>query len=316
MEQLKDKKEIQTMQWQKLGLIIEPNPKYSWMSHYVGPSFLEIIDDKILRIYVSGRDGDNISRVGVVDIDANDMKTILNISEKPILDIGDIGCFDERGASYPWIVDDGDKRYMYYVGWVKGGISGFQNFTGVAVSNDGGKTYQRLNRAPMLGRTNDEPVGSGSVAVMKDKDTWKLWYTSFVKWDMVDLKHRHFYHIKYAESKDGINWDRKGKVAIDFKNDIENTIGKPMPIYEDGKYKLWYSYREWGSTYRLGYAESMDGVTWNRMDDQVGIDVSGSGWDSEMIEYAYVFDHRGGRYMIYNGNSFGKTGLGLARLAK
>jgi hypothetical protein len=50
------------------------------------------------------------------------------------------------------------------------------------------------------------------------------------------------------------------------------------------------------------------------MDAEVGIGVSADGWDSEMIEYPFVFDHAGSRYMLYNGNGYGKTGIGLAVL--
>jgi hypothetical protein len=75
---------------------------------------------------------------------------------------------------------------------------------------------------------------------------------------------------------------------------------------------MWYSFR--GQAYRIGYAESEDGRQWKRLDSHVGIDVSTTGWDSEMIEYPFVFDHKGQRYMLYNGNGFGKTGFGLAVL--
>ena len=75
---------------------------------------------------------------------------------------------------------------------------------------------------------------------------------------------------------------------------------------------MWYSYR--GETYRIGYAESPDGIVWQRKDDEVGLDVSISGWDSEMIEYSFIFDHKGDRYMLYNGNDYGKSGMGLAIL--
>jgi hypothetical protein len=71
---------------------------------------------------------------------------------------------------------------------------------------------------------------------------------------------------------------------------------------------MWYSYR--GKNYRIGYAESDDGLNWKRKDEDAGIDVS------EMIEYPFVFDHKGGRYMLYNGNGYGKTGIGLAVLGK
>ena len=80
---------------------------------------------------------------------------------------------------------------------------------------------------------------------------------------------------------------------------------------------MWYSYRGQPSitTYRIGYAESPDGVHWSRMDEKMhSLDVSEGGWDSEMICYPYVFDHKGKRYMLYNGNGYGKTGFGLAVL--
>jgi len=63
-------------------------------------------------------------------------------------------------------------------------------------------------------------------------------------------------------------------------------------------------------SYRIGYAESLDGTGWKRMDESAGIDYSNSGWDWEMIAYPFVYDHGGRRYMLYNGNGFGRSGLG------
>ena len=73
---------------------------------------------------------------------------------------------------------------------------------------------------------------------------------------------------------------------------------------------MWYSVR--GSRYVIGYAESADGLRWTRRDDAHGLLPSPDGWDSEMVEYPYVFDHAGTRYMLYNGNGYGRTGVGLA----
>ena len=64
--------------------------------------------------------------------------------------------------------------------------------------------------------------------------------------------------------------------------------------------------------YRIGYATSQNGDDWTRRDDEVGIDVSAEGWDSDMICYPCVIDHRGTRFMLYNGNAYGATGFGLA----
>jgi hypothetical protein len=125
-------------------------------------------------------------------------------------------------------------------------------------------------------------------------------------------KPEHRYHIKYAESLDGINWQRNGLVAIGFSNEQEYAISRPSVMADTDRLRMWYSYR--GDSYRIGYAESADGRQWERLDHQTGIDVSATGWDSEMIEYPFVFDHAGQRYMLYNGNGYGQTGFGLAVL--
>jgi len=86
-------------------------------------------------------------------------------------------------------------------------------------------------------------------------------------------------------------------------------------------YRMWYSRRDLldfridkKHDYRAGYAESLDGINWNRMDDQVGIDVSPEGWDSNAIAYPYVIRIKDQLVMFYNGNGFGKTGFGYAVL--
>ncbi len=87
----------------------------------------------------------------------------------------------------------------------------------------------------------------------------------------------------------GIEWERKGIVCIDFKSDDEYAISRPCVLKEDGIYKMWYSYR--GEIYRIGYAESNDGLQWERKDEEAGLVVSESGWDSERSCYLHVFEH-------------------------
>jgi hypothetical protein len=301
------------MNWKKLGQIIQPNPKYSWMSHYAGPSFVRVLDGRLL-VYVSGRDSNNISRVGIVEISIdNEEFNILKIEENPCLEIGQLGLFDENGASYPWLVEHDNKIFMYYVGWVNGGRSRFQNYTGLAISDDNGFSFKRIKNTPILDRTDKEPFGSGSCCVFKENDKWLMYYTAFEPWVEKVGNNRPTYNIKRAYSNDGINWERTLEVVVDFKDDSEYVIGKPMLIRDSDTYKLWICCR--GLSYRVGYAESTDkGKTYVRKDEIVGIDISESGWDSQSIEYAYVFDYKGQRYMIYNGNDFGKTGIGLAKL--
>ena len=88
----------------------------------------------------------------------------------------------------------------------------------------------------------------------------------------------------------------------------------PFVIYEENLFKMWYSIRFVDKLYRIGYAESYDGKIWKRKDHMVGIDVSSTGWDSEMICYPSIIDINGNRYLFYNGNSNGINGFGYALL--
>lgn len=298
----------------KCGQLVIPDPSSSWFTTHAGPSFVDTATSTP-QLYLTGRDSHNRSHIGVFDLSVSDGKIKLTEnSGRLVLSPGMMGTFDESGVSYPWIIHHGDEIFMYYVGWVSGGRTRFQNYTGLAISHDGGKTFVRDRTIPILDRTPTEPFGSGSCAVWTDDSGWKMIYTSFDPWIESGTHAKPSYRLREAVSVDGISWHRTNRVVIDFLYPDEHIIGKPMFLADEGVVKLWYSYR--GSSYRIGYAESTNGHDFVRMDHLVGIDVSESGWDSDMIEYAYVFDFEQYRYMIYNGNGFGLTGLGYAYLER
>jgi hypothetical protein len=136
-----------------------------------------------------------------------------------------------------------------------------------------------------------------------------MWYDAADEWLSPELPR---YNIKYAESTDGINWRRKGKVSVNYKSPDESRVSRASVIKEDGIYKMWHCYAMGSGGYRMGYAESGDGICFERMDDKVGIDVSTTGWDSEMVCYPHVFNHKGQKIMLYCGNGYGRTGFGCA----
>jgi predicted GH43/DUF377 family glycosyl hydrolase len=272
------------------------------------------IGDDLFRVYFGCRDSQNRARVGFVEIDITNPKNILRISDRPLVDLGELGTFDDSGVLMSWITNVDGRKYLYYTGWNLGVTVSFRNNIGLAISDDGGDSFVRYSPAPIVDRSRYDPSFAANPCVIYDEGLWRMYYLSCFKWERVNGKPKHYYHLKYAESQNGIDWKREGIVSIEFRSDVEYAISRPSALRDNGIYKMWYSYRasEHGPTYRIGYAESSDGVAWQRKDDQVAIDVSPSGWDSEMIEYPHVFDHKGVRYMLYNGNEYGKTGFGLA----
>lgn len=301
-------------QWSKRGQLVIPDPSSSWFTTHAGPSFVDTTS-RTPQLYLTGRDSHNRSHIGVFElsISGGEINLIENTG-RLVLSPGTLGTFDESGVSYPWLVHHENQIFMYYVGWVAGGRARFQNYTGLAISRDGGKTFVRQQVIPILDRTSREPFGSGSCAVWIDDSGWKMIYTSFDPWIESGTETKPSYRLREAVSEDGVSWRRTNRVVVDFEHPGEHIIGKPMLLADEKVTRLWYSYR--GSSYRIGYAESTNGDDFVRMDHLAGIDVSDAGWDSEMIEYAYVFDFEQDRYMVYNGNGFGITGLGYACLDK
>lgn len=298
------------MKWKKLGNILTPDGSNSWMNTHAGPTFAIVEPEKdLINLYVTGRDSQNRSKIGLVKFNLETLE-IKSVGKQEILELGEKGTFDQNGTAYPWIVKYEGEYRMYYTGWIPGVLVSFMNDLGLALSKDG-KTFNRLSRATILPKTNEEPFGVGSVCVLKIGNEWMMWYTCFDGWGKNKSDHKHYYTIRVAKSKDGINWNRLNKKCIHYKEG-EYSIAKPCVVFKDGKFHMWYSYR--GDTYRVGYATSIDGINWRREDELAGINVSENGWDSEMICYSQVFEHKNNFYMIYNGNGYGQTGLGLARL--
>ncbi len=308
-----DERYMKKMKWIKKGLIIEPKTiNRDWMITFAMDPTVDHKYDDIFRIYFCGRNKQNQSLIGYADININKPSKILHTPTKPVLGLGELGCFDDNGVTASWIVNYDNKKYLYYIGWKPRSTTRFSLMTGLAISVDGGNTFNRVSRAPILNLTDKEPFTILTApCVLKQKNIWKMWYVSCDGWIHADLPR---YNIKYTESSDGIHWNQEGIVCIDYKSDNETALARPCVLYENGIYRMWYSYKNPAIGYRMGYAESHDGLKWKRMDELVGIDVSKSGWDCEMIEYPYVFNHKGKKYMVYNGNGYGAGGVGLAVL--
>jgi len=295
------------IRWKKRGLIILPDRRRSWsQTHCMVPTPF-MLGHGLLRIFFSGRDSQNRSSIGSVILDLNQDGKIVENPPEPILTLGELGCFDDNGVTPSCVIRVKNKIHLYYIGWSLGGTTRMSLFGGLAISEDEGKTFNRWSRAPILERTIHDPLINTAPWVVQDKDDYRIYYVSGTEWVHKDLPR---YLIKMGTSMDGLNWKREGKVCLDYKDPEENALARPYVIRESRVWKMWFAYK--GEKYRIGYAESADGVSWERRDHWAGIGISDEGFDSEMIEYAAVVKYQGRSYMFYNGNNYGYEGIGWA----
>lgn len=306
-----------SFRWKKKGVIFQPEMS-SWMHSHAQMPFVGKVDEERIEIIFSTRDKRGFTYTASVHVDKNDISKIKHIAERPLLSPGKPGAFDDSGAMPCWMVKHGDEEWLYYQGWNRCVDVPYRNAIGIAIRQQDG-CFKRMFDGPVMDRTTKEPFYCGVPSVYRDGDIWRMWYMSCTEWQDIDGKQEPRYHIKYAESNDGINWKRDGRVAIDYIDEEEGGIVRAHIHFIDGKYHMWYSrrktrgYREdKAASYRIGYATSLDGMDWTRNDDKVNIDVSTTGWDAGMMAYPYVFDYKSHYVMLYCGNSFGLEGFGYA----
>jgi len=315
--------------WKKLGKVFNPvEVKHkSWMHEYAqAPSVL--IFDAYVRVYFSCRPtpdekGQYVSYSAYVDLNRNNLFEILSVSKEPILELGELGTFDEFGIYPVSVIKNGDEIRVYYTGHTRCESVPFNTAIGLATSSNNGETFNKAGSGPLLSYSPDEPFALSGPKIRKFNNIWYLWYIAGREWVMFDEKPELIYRIRMAKSNDGINW-----VKLD-KNIIEDKLGKnevqasPDVFFYEGKFHMFFCYmqtpdfrKDKNKAYRIGYASSADLDNWTRDDSKAGIDVSEEGWDSEMVAYPHVFELDGNVYMLYLGNQVGKHGFGLAQLEK
>lgn len=301
-------------QWKKLGLLYCPasisrHPKL--LTHAANPlPFL--LEGDIYRIFYCGRDADKRSSVAAVDIDIVGQR-VMKEHHHPIFEHGPEGSFYADGVSIGNCYEVNGVKYLLFMGWQNPAAEHWRGDIGrLIVKPD--LTLELESEEPLMGADPADPISLAYPWVMKNEDnSYSMWYPSTKTWDAGNGEMLAV--INFASSADGHHWNREGQ-AVPHVLGRAQAFSRPTVVgnIKEG-YEMWFSYRGGNADkYRIGYALSTDGRRWQLALEEVGIDVSAAGWDSEMIEYPFVFDHKSRRYMLYNGNGYGKTGFGLAVL--
>ncbi len=314
------------MKWEKLGKIFNPLEN-GFFDNYVGyaQSPQALVFDEFIRIYFSirkqSKNGKYISHIQYIDMDKK-FKNIINASKHEVISIGELGCFDEHGIFPMNILRHREKIYAYTSGWSRRVSVSVETGIGLATSSNDGFTFQKCGKGPVLSASLHEPYLIVDGFVKFYDDEFHMWYIYGVAWSKGSAcgNPERTYKIGHAISKDGVCWVKEGRQIIESKSEFE-CQALPTVIRIKGKYHMFFAYRDTfdfrknsSNAYRIGYAFSDDLKNWVRDDVRVGIKVSKSGWDSEMMSYPHVFESHGEVYMLYNGNEFGKYGFGAAKL--
>lgn len=300
--------------WRKLGCLYRPadaGRHEKLLTHAANPLPVQIQGD-LYRVFYSGRDRLNRSSVGAVDIDIV-RREIVRVHDTPFFAHGPEGSFFADGVSIGNCYEAEGIRYMLFMGWQNPADGHWRGDIGRLILKPD-LTLELAESEPLLGSDGADPLSLSYPWVLPNAEGYfDMWYGSTQSWDAGNGEMLHV--IQHASSSNGQEWKRKG-LAVPFRLGLAQAFSRPTVVpAPTGGLEMWFSYRSGaGETYRIGYASSGDGQQWELELDKVSIGVSAAGWDAEMIEYPYVFDHAGLRYMLYNGNGYGRSGFGLAVL--
>lgn len=270
------------------------------------------LNEDTIRVYAGFRDAAGVSRIGYVDVLADAPAKIVGISSRPVLDIGRDGCFDDNGVILGDVVPGPGGFYMFYVGFQLVAKAKFLAFTGLAKSTDGGESFARVSESPILDRGREQTTIGAVHSAIFDQGRWKIWFACGDGWEYVGGKPYPQYHIRYVEGADLLELPRHGRECLRPVGK-EYRIGRPRVYRIGGKYVMYFTYGTTSGDYLPGMAYSVDGIEWIRKDEDVGISLSPSGWDSRTLCYPALIQHRDSILMFYNGNDMGADGFGLAR---
>lgn len=300
------------MKWNKKGLIFCPTGENGWDNNsFITPTAI-LLDAETIRIYGGMRDSAGVSRIGYIDVEAENPSIVKKVTQTPTLDIGRDGMFDDNGVILGDIVKVGEKIHMYYVGFQLVRKVKFFAFTGLAISEDNGNTFKRYQEIPIMDRTTQANYIRAIHSVLHEDGMFKVWYSIDKGWQYINGVPYPSYNIWYTESVDGINFSNQDNMLCIDTQGSEYRIGRPRVYKENDIYQMYYTRDFIERNYIAGYAESKDGKNWLRLDEKLGIEKSKTGWDSEMCCYPVLLKFKDKKYMFYNGNGYGKTGVGYA----
>ena len=301
------------MRWEKLGQLYCPEPVHpKLMSHAANPLAV-LLEADVYRVFFSGRDEQNRSSVGFVDIDIV-KREVVYIHDKPVFEHGPENSFYSHGVSIGNCYEANGHRYILFMGWQYPPGGHWRGDVGRLVLEPD-FSLRIDSDEPFMSTDATDPVSLSYPWVLREENgNYQMWYGSTVTWDAGNGEMLHV--INHASSNDGDDWERHG-LSVPYQLGLAQAFSRPTVVKDANGFHMWFSYRSGtGQKYRIGYAVSATGEKWELKLDDAGVDVSAEGWDSEMIEYPFVFDHKGERYMLYNGNGNGMTGFGLALLER
>ena len=203
--------------------------------------------------------------------------------KNPVLGSPELGtCFDVN------VIAKGSAKYNMYFSW--------RPMKAIAlVRSDDGVRWT----APEICLRHDETSGwednlNRSCTIFWNGE-YHMWYTG---------QARGYSKIGYAKSKDGVHFTRvvRDPVLISERPHEGFSVMNPYVLRDDarGVFRMWYASGETYEPNVLCYAESRDGIVWEKsLLNPIFVHGSGNAWDKDRVGGCEVYPLKDGRYVMF-----------------
>ena len=277
--------------------------------HYASNPAGIVVHDNQVRLYFNSRDIQTRSSIYSIELYGEklepDYKSIVLQHSH-----GQEDSYFSHGISVGQIFSMNDEKFLSVMGWKNYVDKHWEGRIGYIPFNAQGNLTQ-LEPKPWMDLDNQDSISLSYPALYEHCNSTLIWYGSTLTWDAGNGEMLHI--LKEARlSSDGrvIKGDKK----LPYIMGSAQAFSRPAIVQIDENFLLAYSYRGNTTKYRIGFA-LLD--NFNSASHLGGISpflISKDEWDSEMVEYPSFLSFQEQLFMLYNGNAFGKTGIGIVRL--
>lgn len=178
----------------------------------------------------------------------------------PVLTGGEIGAWNRHVLNAHVLFNEDSARYEMWFQATPGPFhSDVPWYVGFAISRDG--TEWTAEPLPVMSSDSGtwDQMSIGRPYVIRENGQYKMWYAG---WASITTPN----HLGYATSPDGIHWTKYAGNPVMGPGTAFWEVGGPGGgniMQHHGEYKLWYG--GWNQSYdtvRIGYATSVNGITW------------------------------------------------------
>lgn len=277
---------------------------------YVANPVVVLMDQNVCRLFFNSRDRYNRSEVYSVDFDIRNFDLVKG-SFKIQLNISDsTPSYCRDGISLGAHFELGSKSFIGFMGWKVPKGMHWVGEVGLLELDDGWN-ISGISNSPWIPISENDPISLSYPAVSQVMGESYIWYGTTKSWDYGNGEMLHVIE-KSKIHRDG-TVSKTGEL-IEYQIGSAQAFSRPTYINFKGRSFMGYSVRGNKDKYRIGICEVFETQYSSRMGSVEYFTSGYEVWENQMVEYPYFLEHEDTLYMFYNGNSFGKSGVGACKV--